>query len=352
MTIEELAKRPNAYPPLQHPYVIAEVGVNHEGDMETAKRLIELAADAGAQAVKFQTYRAETLASKESPAYWDTTKEPTSSQFELFSKYDTFWREDFKALKRHCDAQGVEFLSTPFDAESVELLEPLMPAYKISSSDLTNIPFVELICKKGKPVLLSTGAATMAEIQEAVDVVARHGNPLVLMHCILNYPTNDADANLGMLADIRRRFPEVVLGYSDHTLPNSEMDVLTTAWMLGATVLEKHFTHDKSLPGNDHYHAMDGDDLRTFWARVGRREELVGRFAKRPLESEALSRRNARRSLVSASDLQPGVKVTSRDLTWKRPGTGISPRNFNKVVGLTPRKAIPADTVLQWNMFD
>ena len=337
---------------LGQPYVIAEAGVNHEGSMDTARRLIEEAAAAGADAIKFQTYRAETLASRDSPAYWDTTKEPTTSQYELFKRHDTFWKSEFESLRQHCDATGIEFISTPFDVESATFLNDLMDVFKISSSDLTNLPFVRHICSFGKPVLLSTGASYVWEIAEAAQVIEDEGIPLCLMHCILNYPAADDAANLGMLTDLARRFPETLLGYSDHTLPNPGMDVLTTATMLGARVLEKHFTHDKTLSGNDHYHAMDQDDLRRFRAAMDRILVLVGSSSKRPLESEEISRRNARRSLVASRAIAAGSVVVADDLTWKRPATGISPREIDRVIGRSARVEIAQDTVLSWSHFD
>jgi sialic acid synthase SpsE len=337
---------------LRQPYVIAEAGVNHEGSMEIARRLIEEAAASGADAIKFQTYRAETLASKDSPAYWDTSKEPTTSQYELFKRHDSFWKEEFEELRRHCDDAGIEFLSTPFDLESATFLNDLMEVFKISSSDLTNLPFIDHLCRFGKPILLSTGASYVWEIAEAVQIIQDHGNPLCLMHCILNYPAEDAVANLGMLADLRRRFPDTVLGYSDHTLPNGAMDILTTATLLGARVLEKHFTHDKTLPGNDHYHAMDADDLRRFRDAVERLLLLIGSSSKRPLESEEISRKNARRSLVAARDIEAGATVTPQDLTWKRPASGISPREIERVTGRRARVNIAQDTVLTWALLD
>lgn len=342
------------HPPtaFEQPYVIAEAGVNHEGSMETARRLIEEAAEAGADAIKFQTYRAETLASRNSPAYWDTTKEPTTSQYELFKRHDSFWKTEFEELRRHCEATGIEFLSTPFDVESATFLNDLMAAFKISSSDLTNLPFIRYICSFDKPVLLSTGASYLWEIAEAVQVIEDAGNRFSLMHCILNYPAEDAAANLGMLKDLTRRFPEALLGYSDHTLPNPAMDVLTTATMLGARILEKHFTHDKALSGNDHYHAMDQQDLRSFRIAVDRILLLVGSSSKRPLESEEISRRNARRSLVAARRITAGSTLTVDDLTWKRPATGISPREIDRVIGRPARADIQQDTVLTWNLLD
>jgi sialic acid synthase SpsE len=182
---------------LRKPFVIAEAGVNHEGSMDLAKRLIDEAAEGGAQAIKFQTYKAHTIASKDSPYYWDITKEPTRSQFELFQKYDKFWKKEYEELKNHCDRAGIEFLSTPFDVESATFLNDMMDVYKISSSDITNLPFIEYMCGFGKPIVLSTGASHKWEVMEAVETIEKYGNPLCLMHCVLNYPTDDINANLG-----------------------------------------------------------------------------------------------------------------------------------------------------------
>lgn len=338
--------------PVRRPFLIAEAGVNHEGSMDLAKRLIDEAARGGADAIKFQTYRADTIAVKDSPAYWDTAKEPTASQHELFRKYDRFWKGEYEQLARHCERAGIEFISTPFDAESATFLADLMGTFKIASADLTNTPFIEHICSFGKPVLLSTGAADLSEIAEAVSVIRRHGNSLALMHCVLNYPTDRHSANLGMITDLRRRFPEAEIGYSDHTVPDEEMGVLTTAVLLGATILEKHFSHDKTLPGNDHYHAMDERDLVTFRRRLDDLFAMLGSFDKAPLASEAPARLHARRSLVSARPIAAGAAITADDLTWKRPAHGISPRFYREVIGRAARRAIDEDTVIDWSMLE
>ena len=198
--------------PISMPYIIAEAGVNHEGSMELAKRLVDEAAEGGAHAIKFQSYKAKTLASKHSPYYWDITKEPTQSQFELFKKYDNFWKKEYEELKVYCDKAGIEFMSTAFDVESATFLNDLMPVYKISSSDITNLPFIEYQCSFGKPILLSTGSSYLWEIRQAVELIQRHGNPLCLMHCILNYPTENENAHLGMLLDIKTKFPRYDFG--------------------------------------------------------------------------------------------------------------------------------------------
>lgn len=333
------------------PFVIAEAGVNHEGSMDIAKRLIAEAKAGGADAIKFQTYKAETLASRHSPAYWDTTKEPTRSQYELFRRHDKFWRPEFETLKAHCDATGIEFLSTPFDIESARFLADMMDVVKISSSDITNRPFIEFLCDFGKPILLSTGASDLHEIQEAVSWIEARGNPLALLHCILNYPTPDANAHLGRIPALRRQFPDTPIGYSDHTLPG-DMRALETAWLLGAEILEKHFTHDKSLPGNDHYHAMDRVDLARFRASVSRTTELLGDPRIRALEAEEPARLNARRSLVARRAVAKGARVSVDDITWKRPASGISPKFIDQVVGKSAARAIAEDDVMTWDMLE
>ncbi|MBL4652966.1 MAG: N-acetylneuraminate synthase family protein [Flavobacteriales bacterium] len=330
------------------PYVIAEAGVNHEGRMELAKRLIEEAAEGGAHAIKFQTYKAETIASKNSPSYWDTTKVPTKSQFELFKKYDSFWKGEYEELKEECDKVGIEFMSTPFDVESAKFLNDLMPIYKISSSDITNLPFIEFLCEFGKPILLSTGASYLWEIQQAVEVIQNKKNELCLLHCILNYPTDDENANLGMIHDLKLKFPNTLLGYSDHTLPK-DMKALELATVLGAKVLEKHFTHDKTLPGNDHYHAMDKEDLKMFNMNMIRVQELMGSYNKYPLKSEEPARKNARRSLVFNKSLDKGSLISKEDLTWKRPAHGVSPKDIAQVCGRILAVDIAEDDLVQWN---
>ena len=334
---------------LVRPFVIAEAGVNHEGSMELARRLVDEALEGGADAIKFQTYKASTIASKDSPYYWDITKEPTRSQFELFSKYDKFWKKEYEELALYCEKAGIEFLSTPFDVESAKFLNDMMGVFKISSSDLTNLPFIKYLCDFGKPIILSTGAAYKWEVVQAVEQIEKSGNRLCLMHCVLNYPTLDRNANLGMIRDLIRTFPAHVPGYSDHTLP-ADMHPLEVATLLGAAVLEKHFTHDKSLPGNDHYHAMDKSDLQLFRKKMERTFELLGSFELTALDEEAPARANARRSLVAMRDIPEGKQIEEGDLTWKRPASGISPREMEVVLGKKATRNILEDEVLKWSM--
>lgn len=333
---------------ITRPYIIAEAGVNHEGSMDTAKRLIDEAKEGGADAIKFQTYKAETIASKDSPAYWDTTKEPTESQFKLFKKHDKFWKKEFVELKTYCDKADIEFMSTPFDVVAADFLNDLMDVFKISSSDITNKPFIEYICNFEKPVILSTGASYLHEIEEAVYWVENKEVPLALLHCVLNYPTDDGNAHLGMIRGLKKKFPDLMIGYSDHTMPK-EMKVLEIATMLGSTIIEKHFTHDKSLPGNDHYHAMDVEDLKKFNKNLDEILTIVGDEKVHALPSEGISRENARRSLVAKQDIPKGKTIEYDDLTWKRPASGISPRLIDEVIGKKAASLIEADEVLKWD---
>ena len=254
-------------------------------------------------------------------------------------------------MKKYCDEVGIEFMSTPFDVESVIFLNEMMDVFKISSSDITNKPFIELICDFGKPIILSTGASTLDEIQDAVSWVEAKGNKLSLLHCILNYPTEDKNAHLGMIKDLQQKFPKYINGYSDHTLPK-DMKVMEMATILGCQIIEKHFTHDKTLPGNDHYHAMDKEDLKLFHKNMERIYTLIGLQEKVPIESEGPARREARRSLVLTCDLAEGSVITREHLTWKRPAHGVSPKDIDLVLRKTLTADVKEDDLVQWTLFE
>lgn len=332
------------------PYVIAEIGVNHEGSLDQAKRLIELAKEGGADAAKFQSYKAETISSKNSPSYWDLSKEPMTSQYLLFKKYDSFGPEEYRLLAEHCHEVGIDFLSTPFDDHAIDFLDPLVPFFKIASADLTNAPFLRKVAAKKKPVVLSTGASTVSEIDQAIFTLEKAGcSEIALLHCILNYPTPDHCAHLKMISHLKRSYEGYVTGYSDHTLPDEHMTSLVTSYVLGARIIEKHFTHDKSLPGNDHYHAMDAKDCRVFVDQVAKIDTLLGKEThKKPIPSEALSRKNARRSIVVSRPIKAGQILGENDLTYKRPGSGISPLHWDDVIGKTTGRDLEEDALLAW----
>lgn len=333
------------------PYIIAEIGVNHEGSLDRAIRLIDLAKHGGADAAKFQTYKAETLASKNSPSYWDTSKEGATNQYQLFKRFDSFGPNEYIALSEHCKSVGIDFVSTPFDDGAINLLDPLVPFFKIASADLTNVPFLRKIAAKSKVVVLSTGATNVSEIDFAIRTLTSSGcQDVALLHCILNYPTADCDANLGMINGLKRCYPNRVIGYSDHTLPDREMTALTSAYLLGARVIEKHFTDDKSKSGNDHYHAMDCDDLNSFVQNCKKIHLMLGKTEhKEPIESEELARKNAFRSIVLARSVTAGREISEADITYKRPGTGISPTFWDQILGKKARLNLQEDHILQWS---
>jgi N-acetylneuraminate synthase len=335
------------------PYVVAEIGVNHENDLARARRMIGQIAAAGGHAAKFQTYTAGKLASRFSPAYWDRAKEPTASQYELFRKYDRFGPDEYRALADACRAAGIAFLSTPFDLEAVELLAPLVPAFKVASADITNLPLLEAVAAQRKPVLLSTGASTLDEVRAAVSLLERCGAAdVALLHCVLAYPTAPRQANLAVIETLAREFPGHVVGYSDHVPPDPGMLTLATAYALGARVIEKHFTDDKSLPGNDHYHAMDERDLATAMKQFAYVQAVLGRPGKEVGPAEADARRFARRSLVAARALPAGHVLAPADLAVKRPGTGIPPTALHDVIGARLATAVVEDEILTYAHLD
>lgn len=334
------------------PFVIAEVGVNHEGSIETAIALIESAARAGANAVKFQTYKADKLASKNfSPAYWDTQKESTTSQFELFSKFDGFGPDEYKHLSNVCRENGVLFLSTPFDEDAVRQLS-YQPCIKIASADLTNVPLRRLIGGERKPVILSTGAGSLDEVSRALDDILTHGAPHVcLMHCVLNYPTISQNANLRRINTLHTRFGDLAsIGYSDH-IGDAEIPMipLLVALDLGASVIEKHFTHDKTLAGNDHYHAMDEVDLRLFTQTLISRKDLLMGDGGDYLENQSSARENARRRIFTRSRIDSGTSIEAQDLIALRSSSGIEIENWDRIIGQIALNTLEPGGPLQWS---
>lgn len=344
---------------MKRPYVIAEMGVNFYdtakelgiSPLEAAKLYIDKAAEAGVDCAKFQSYKAELIASKNSPAYWDTTEEPTKTQYDLFLKYDGFGEAEYKELGIYAHGKGLDFTSTPFDYVSADYLENIVDFYKISSSDLTNLPFIKHIGGKGKPVYLSVGAAFISEIDEAIRILKGAGcEDIVLLHCVLSYPTKPINANLSVIKTLKKTFPDVRLGYSDHVPPDDSMMTLATAYLLDAEVIEKHFTLDKSLPGNDHYHAGAPEDFKKAIENFRWIDTVLGNSEKVVLECEMIPRREARRSLVLARDMCAGEIIRAEDLIPKRPGTGISPQYKDIVIGRPIKNDFSEDTILTWDM--
>tara|TARA_B100000925_G_C22010200_1_gene475876 strand:- start:268 stop:1311 length:1044 start_codon:yes stop_codon:yes gene_type:complete len=330
------------------PYIIAEIGVNHEGSISKAKEMIESAASAGANSAKFQSYKAHKIASKNSPAYWDTNKEKTKSQFELFKKYDSFSENDYIDLADHCKLHNIDFMSTPFDLEAVDFLKDLIPAIKIASADITNIPLIKKCSTQGKPIIFSTGASTLAEIENAINISRECGaTEIAILHCILNYPTPASNANLIMIKNLKRIFPDVYVGYSDHVPTGEGLGALEMATLFGASILEKHYTFDKTLPGNDHYHAMDESDLKKFIKKLKvYKEMLVSQVNHLELQKSAIL--NARRSIVLNRSVTKGEVITEDMLIMKRPGLGISPIHYDEIIGKNIVNDLEEDSLLSW----
>lgn len=341
------------------PYLIAEIGVNYYdtaklmnvSPLEAAKLYIDKVAESGIDCAKFQSYKAETIVSKNSPAYWNITKEPTKTQYELFMKYDSFGENEYRILSEYTHSKGLDFTSTPFDYASADYLEDMVDFYKISSSDLSNIPFIKHIGAKGLPVVISVGAAYLSEVDEAVRALKTSGcSDITLLHCVLSYPTDPQDANLKIIETLKRDFQDVKVGFSDHVVPDETMMTLAVAYMLGAEVIEKHFTLDKTLHGNDHYHAGDSDDFRRAISNFRWIDTVLGNGEKTVLDCEKIPRREARRSLVLTRNMKMGEVIQKGDLMPKRPGTGISPIFTDIIIGRKVNQDLAEDTILTWEM--
>ena len=334
-----------------HPaFVIAEAGVNHNGDLELGKSLIREAKKAGADAIKFQSYKAGKISTKTAPRYWVEDDDPDGSQYDTFAKLDSFGPLEHEALFRYARECEVLCFSAPFDDEAVDMLDELgVPGFKVASADLTDHPLLQKVAAKGKPVILSTGLATIPEIGDAVAVVREQGNDqIVLMHCTLQYPCDAENANLRMMAHMKAAFPEIPVGLSDHTLG---IAVPQAAVALGAVAIEKHYTVDKTLSGSpDHHLSVDHHDLKRMMDGIRTIEKAMGRYEKGPVEAESEAYRYARRSIVTNRDIPAGAAITRDMLTFKRPGTGIYPKFVDVVVGRTAKNDIAEDTVLEWSM--
>jgi len=327
--------------------IIAEVGVNHLGRMDYAEELIKTAARAGADMVKFQTYKAKNLSTKDAPRFWNWEGEPVENgtQFDSYSALDSFEREQYEALMVLCDKYNIEFMSTPFDNEAVDMLVAIgSKGFKIASCDLTNLPFLDYVGRTGLPVLLSTGAATIDEIKKAVETVENAGSKdICVMHCTLCYPTEPKDSNLTALHDIAANFPDYSLGLSDHTLGTI---VPAASVLYGVRVIEKHYTFDKTLPDSaDHWLSLNEAELKQLVDDVRVLEVALGNGKKVLLECETPAWKYARRSVVSSRSITKGSVLTADDLLLKRPGTGLAPEYYDRLIGRTLVRDVEEDTL-------
>lgn len=333
-------------PPLcnGHCRVIAEAGANHNNSIETALEMARRAADVGAWGVKFQLYKAHELVVKDSPKYWDD-EIGTATQYEAFTRSDRLDYDDYAPVAKYCRDRGIVFFATPFDFAAVDALERLgAPVYKIASGDLTNKPLIDAVASTGKPIIISTGAATEDEVREAVEWTKYGPDKLVILVCTLTYPAPDRDGHFARIESFREAFFPYLIGISDHTLGPEGGWVASG---LGAVCIEKHYTLDKSLPDvPDHAISLDADELAELVRACDRGAVLRGDRAIAVRDSERPARENARRSIVMAADVPAGTAIAIGDVTMKRPGTGIPPSRLGEIIGRRVRRDLSRDSVL------
>lgn len=327
------------------PFVIAEAGVNHNGDPALAVKLVDAAADAGADAVKFQTFRAESLASASAPqaAYQRRAAGRSEGQLAMLKRLELSEAGHRRALAR-AKRRGITFISTPFDETSADFLDRLgVPLFKIPSGEVTNLALLRHVARKRRPVILSTGMSTLAEVRDAVAALRRAGcRDLTVLHCVSNYPADPKDANLRAMRTMAEAF-RVPVGWSDHT---TGLTTAVAAVALGAEVLEKHFTLDKRLPGPDHAMSLSPTELKAYVAAAHEAADALGDGVKAPRPCEEPIRRVVRRSLVLKAPGRKGDRLRAADLAAKRPGTGLAPALLPELVGRRLRRAVPADRPL------
>jgi len=329
-------------------FIIAEAGVNHGGSIDTAITLVERAKECGADAVKFQSFRAEKLVSKraEKAEYQKHTTKTSESQYRMLKNLELSG-EDHGVLVRFCRQKDIVFLSSPFDEESADLLHDLdMPIFKIPSGEITNLPFLRHIAGKNRPIILSTGMSTLGEIEEALGVIRETGNQDVsLLHCVSEYPAPYREMNLRALNTLIVCF-QLPVGFSDHT---EGIEISIAAVALGATILEKHFTLSREMEGPDHKASLEPDEFRKMVEAIRNVELSMGDGIKRPAACEMGNIRIARKSVVAKSPIRPGEKFSERNITLKRPGYGIQPKDVSKILGMEAKVPFDIDDVITWD---
>ena len=332
-------------------FIIAEAGVNHNGEIELAKKLIDVAKEAGADAVKFQTFKTENIVTKDADMaeYQKKNLRTIESQPDMLKKYE-LKEGDFLELKKYCDEKGIIFLSTPHTEDAIDFLEKLVPAFKIGSGDLNNLPFLEKIAKKGKPIILSTGMGTLEEVTDAVKAIKKK-DQLILLHCTTDYPCAEKDVNLKAMQTIKDKL-HCLVGYSDHTL---SLKVPVIAASLGAVVVEKHITLKKTDEGPDHKASLNPDEFKEMVKdikenkKINITEEILGTGIKKPTKKEEEIKKVVRKSIIAKTNIPKGTIITKNMLVIKRPGTGIEPKDINKVIGKRIKKDIEKDNIIKWD---
>lgn len=326
--------------------IIAEAGVNHNGDLAIAKDMIDAAADAGADIIKFQTFKTNSLVTtdaKQAEYQISNCRKKDYSQHDMLKRLELS-EDEFLELQAHCKKMNITFLSTPFDLESINFLNNLdMPFWKIPSGEITNYPYLVKIANTGKPVILSTGMCTTQDIELAIDVLYKNGcNNIQLLHCNTQYPTPMQDVNLNVLKTLRSKF-QVKVGYSDHT---QGIEVAIAAVALGATIIEKHFTLDRMMEGPDHKASLEPKELKSMIRAIRNIEISLGSEEKRPTQSELENIVIARKSIVAKNAIHKGEKFTESNLTTKRPGTGINPMQWENVIGKISTREYDKDEMI------
>jgi N-acetylneuraminate synthase len=330
-------------------FIIAEAGVNHNGDLDIARELVETAARSGADAVKFQTFRPSDLLTREAPKaeYQQRTTDAEERQYDMLMRL-RLTPDMHHELMAHCRLKGILFLSTPFEEKSADLLEKLeLAVFKIPSGEITNLPFLAHVAGKGRPIILSTGMSCLGEVETAVRTIEANGNPgLALLHCVSNYPARPENANLKAMETLRVAFG-LPVGFSDHT---PGIQVALAAAALGATVIEKHFTLDRTLPGPDHQASLMPEELKALVEGIRIVESALGDGCKKAVLQEDNTASVARKSLVAERDIAQGTILTREMIAIKRPGTGIAPALLPCLIGRAARRFITAETVLTFDM--
>lgn len=330
-------------------FIIAEAGVNHNGNYDLALKMVDVAVNAKVDAIKFQTFITEDLVTHQAPKanYQINSNNKDETFFELLKKLELPLAK-LKDLKKYCESQGLIFLSTPFDFKSADFLDEIgIGAFKVSSTDFDDYPFLDHLLRKNKPLLISSGMADMAEVQETMGFFkTRQFSQLVLFQCTSSYPTPFEYVNLQVIQTYRDRFPEIIIGFSDHS-PGTLLGAVAVG--MGAKVIEKHFTLDKNLPGPDQNASLDPDQLREYVENIRITEKALGRSDKYLTPAEQEVKKVARKSIVSKEQLPKGTQLATINITVKRPGTGIPSKKYFEILGRKVKRDIPIDTVLQWS---
>jgi sialic acid synthase SpsE len=334
-------------------FIVVEAGCNHMCNIALAKKMIDEAKTAGADAIKFQTYKAEKLAVQDSAAYWKYS-EGIRSQLEYYKNLDKFGRDEYKELFSYASRKGIIAFSTPFDADSASMLNELeVPIFKIASCDLLDVRLLRHVAKFGKPMILSTGASTLEEIEKAINTVFNAGNPdLILMVCTLSYPTDNENTHLRRISSFREKFPDIIIGLSDHTPPDENMIIPSVAVALGARLIEKHYTLDKTMSGSGHSFSMEPEDVRKMVENIRLTETVLGSAEIKIYDSEQAARKNARRSLVASRDIKKGQKIVDDLIGIKRPAAGFSADLIDQVLGKTAKCDIKKDTYITFEQLE